>query len=1447
MKNKKLCFIKAIFLFVIIFLFSSISHAYSVDTHALLTKETAEFLDSNYSNEIPNDLVRYLIDGSRREDDVPRWINHFYDPIYNRGLSYDPAIDPKFIILQTIGNQPSFKDWALNANFQETFLYRISAKIAPITVASILTAQESEKIKNIKDDADFSWDKALKLYIQGDKEGAMFALGHVIHLIQDASIPDHTRNDPHADDSFYEDHSAIFNSDSPDNDLKLRLSNETPESLLYLDDAFNLIAEYSNKNFYSKDTIGIQSGYAFPTPLYFGRIGNDNYGLLERDKYGDFPIIRNIGLLNIDGNLLNNKVVQSAYWTRLSTKSVIYGASVIDLFFREAERLKDDEEFKKEGKNFIGKIVEAFLNMFDSSDDNLIAEIPVDNSKKEEQKQDLKPFVYVDKTSVYPGETIIESGSQFTPNSEIILYFSLPSGKIAKATSSSNENGQFNHVYTIHPSAETGVHYYWAEDKTTGFITDKIKYLIVSSSDKKPSLEKTEETPRNEESNDKKENKDPSLSLPKECSFSNSGEASGDKRVVINEIAWMGSTESSNGEWIELKNVSSSEINISGWWLIDQAEQIKVVFPGNALIPAGRFYLLERGDDDALPDVKADLVYTGTLSNTKEGLKLFNPDCLVEDKIIANPNWPAGNSANRRTMERKNNLSDWQTSSFIDGTPKQENSDGIVVQKDVKTQEFIPSGGSSAPSYCSQNNLTAATGEIILNEIAWAGDTESSSNEWIEFYNPSGEEKSISGWQLLDKAENIKIIFPSGAKIPAKGYYLAMRGSEAFIPGVTADISYTGSINNSDEELRLFNGGCVLADEVTNTGSNWKNIGGSAAPDYKTAERLRDGSWHSFSGPVGLIMGTPKAENSPKQVGADSGKSDDNNDDDDDNEDDGSNSSWGSLAVSIVVSEIMPGEAGNPNGEFIELYNPTGQDISLDGWYLAKKSTPTSEAINLISEGSGLFNGKTIPAKSFLLIASQTYSGDKTPDIIYSQASSHLANNEDIIVFYTSQDEPILVVTYEAIETGKSWERKAYIEGVCIKADGEYEFSGNGCNADDQVVWNIRDNPAPQNLASLPEPRDKPAWPFSSSLISVSYNAEKIAADITWPPFTGRLRISDDNGELWSGSGVEGGQEIKLYELGKEYKLYFEIIDDDGLSSADKPIFYITAPRLITDFNLYKSSKYDFDGEDKERNILEFSWTQYPFVPKNAGGLNNIDNYKILVLYKNMNVPDDVYLDNDEPLSQYADNIVDVCYENENGFYGCRNSFIFSDVDGINWMDSGPNGDQIKMSSYFSESGNHKSLSVPVKDIEPTDFITIGYYAMAHSYVYGCSYPTCSQVFTLVAKDNTPIMLGDALTHSSPSAPSEFTISEFESEGKNYFQCFWIHSVDIDTPYRLMRYEISHDNGNTWELLGSNIVNIVNTGEAQEELIRAVDDFGLRSPSAVIPLPLPDSEPKSEI
>ncbi|MRR59488.1 MAG: lamin tail domain-containing protein, partial [Deltaproteobacteria bacterium] len=45
---------------------------------------------------------------------------------------------------------------------------------------------------------------------------------------------------------------------------------------------------------------------------------------------------------------------------------------------------------------------------------------------------------------------------------------------------------------------------------------------------------------------------------------------------------------------------------------------------------------------------------------------------------------------------------------------------------------------------------SASYGDIIINEINWAGDEVSTAHEWIELFNTTGSGIALSGWRLYE-------------------------------------------------------------------------------------------------------------------------------------------------------------------------------------------------------------------------------------------------------------------------------------------------------------------------------------------------------------------------------------------------------------------------------------------------------------------------------------------------------------------------------------------------------------------------------------------------------------------------------------------------------------------------------------------------------------------------
>jgi len=215
--------------------------------------------------------------------------------------------------------------------------------------------------------------------------------------------------------------------------------------------------------------------------------------------------------------------------------------------------------------------------------------------------------------------------------------------------------------------------------------------------------------------------------------------------VVINEIAWMGTSVSYNDEWIELYNNTNSSLSLDGWTLKAADGTPKINLGGT--IPANSFYLLERTDDNTLPTVSADQIYTGALGNNGEKLELYDGLSNLIDQIDSSSSWFGGDNNTKQTMERKSALvsgsiaTNWQTSQDSGGTPKAINSQQITISNGEKTKLEEPKieiqenlaekeNENNAQPQLSQEMINYPSG-ILFNEILPSPKGSDETEEWI--------------------------------------------------------------------------------------------------------------------------------------------------------------------------------------------------------------------------------------------------------------------------------------------------------------------------------------------------------------------------------------------------------------------------------------------------------------------------------------------------------------------------------------------------------------------------------------------------------------------------------------------------------------------------------------------------------------------------------------------
>lgn len=182
--------------------------------------------------------------------------------------------------------------------------------------------------------------------------------------------------------------------------------------------------------------------------------------------------------------------------------------------------------------------------------------------------------------------------------------------------------------------------------------------------------------------------------------------------VYINEVAWMGTDNSANDEWVEIYNDGSESVDLSGWMLFAGDGTPSINFSGttNTAIPAGGFYLLERTDDTTVSSITADLIYVGALSNDGEVLILKDKNGNEADRIDASSGWLAGDNVSKQTMQKTSSV--WITAN---GTPKAVN----VGQSGSQNQSSISQASSSA-----QASSNSSTSGIVSGSVSYVFNSE---------------------------------------------------------------------------------------------------------------------------------------------------------------------------------------------------------------------------------------------------------------------------------------------------------------------------------------------------------------------------------------------------------------------------------------------------------------------------------------------------------------------------------------------------------------------------------------------------------------------------------------------------------------------------------------------------------------------------------------------------
>lgn len=185
-------------------------------------------------------------------------------------------------------------------------------------------------------------------------------------------------------------------------------------------------------------------------------------------------------------------------------------------------------------------------------------------------------------------------------------------------------------------------------------------------------------------------------------------------------------------------------------------------------------------------------------------------------------------------------------------------------------------------------------------------------------------------------------------------------------------------------------------------------------------------------------------------------------------------------ATHVVISEVQVAGAAAGN-DFIELYNPTSSDISLDGMRLTKRTVHSSTNASIVAFASD----ETIPAHGYYLWCNTTLNAtlgcDRNTSAIVGDTNSIAVLNGPLAtgavvdaVTFGAVDTPFgegTALTAPAASTSVERKANSLSTSASMAIGGSDEFAGNGEDTDNNATDFVgRITPQPQNSQSNVEP-----------------------------------------------------------------------------------------------------------------------------------------------------------------------------------------------------------------------------------------------------------------------------------------------------------------------------------------------------------------------------------------
>ncbi|MCR4283758.1 MAG: lamin tail domain-containing protein [Parcubacteria group bacterium] len=873
-------FKKSILIFLLIFNIVVISSVFAYSpyyTHPDLTEEIAKFWNLKNDNQslgISQKEIDWMRKGAIDEDTPARWINHFYDPVHESGWSGkhfgDLSEEEGLWEGESMAPMPAIAsiDWVTNQEYQSAYGRQYGNQ---------------------------TWQKAINAYVKGDEKTAFIALGHILHLVEDVSVPAHTRGDTHADihgdtkDPYeiYAQNYTNFNS----LDIAENLKNDNLINFSSIQDAFDYLANYSNNNFFSKDTI---SNEEYNEPDLKNLIKKTGY--LYNDE--DTPLTSyEIKKGKIVYSLNDSSLILPSYFTHLAPKAVLTGASVLDLFFREVEMYKENPELLPEiipdSNEAISSYIQKSPRLLAVNSIGAYDKAVVDTNIYLTKSKDIINNAVSGIKNLFSGTSVAQTSSVLSAvenpvdlqmrNSSVLEAVLAPASDVineAVNTASASvvsapifsSAGNLTSLQSQLDSAQAMIN--TLQTQANSLSSSPIGAVIAVSATQNiannqtpatqptpipapgfgggapPPVVKTittEESTKNTQSQTAgyANNSQLDIFFTEDVEQNNNSEADTvppdapiiaspsdfSKTFTTSTIVFQGTAESSSIISTDFDNATTT-VDSNGTW------QLPLAFPQGASII--NFFATDTAGNTSSSTETSLLVDSVSPDISLTVLEcensLVSTGCLTKS-TESHISWSSSASdLDYFTINSNGTFATTTATSTLVSMPENSLFSFSVSARDK-------AGNRSATS---TRTISTFNSPVVINEVVWAGTADSPSDEWVELYNNTEYDISLDNWIL--EAEDGAPYIPLSGIIKAKDYYLIERSDDDTISDIKADLPapFSGVGNSSG----LSNGGEVLMLSYKKEGSATTTvdktvlennrrvwIGGSTS-NYRTMERI---------------------------------------------------------------------------------------------------------------------------------------------------------------------------------------------------------------------------------------------------------------------------------------------------------------------------------------------------------------------------------------------------------------------------------------------------------------------------------------------------------------------------------------------------------------------------------------------------------------------------------